>query len=225
MKNLKKHKGRVLVVGLGQFGSSVAVHLAELGADVIALDRDERRVEAIASLIGQSRVANASDIAVLSELRVDTMTAVLNAIGDEFLLDSILCTALLRQLGAPRLIARATNELHARVLTAIGADEIIEPEGEIGRVLARRIVRSGLINQFDLGDNMTVIEIGVPEPWVERSLAELDLRRRAALQVAAIRRAGGKEWLPPDPEEPFARGDTVLALGKSDAIEKLVTGG
>ena len=219
-----RDRGRVLVVGLGQFGSSVAVHLAELGCDVIAMDRDERRVQGVAHAVGQSLVANASDLSVLSELRVDTMIAVLNAIGDEYLLDSILCTALLRQLGAARFIARATNDLHARVLRATGADEIIEPEREIGRVLARRVMRTGLVNQFDLGGDMTVVEITVPEVWVERSLAELDLRRQAGLQIAAIRRAGGVQWLPPDPEEPFARGDSVLALGPSDSIDKLVTG-
>ena len=219
-----KKIGRVLVIGLGQFGSSVARHLSELGADVLVLDKDERRVEAVADVVAQARVADASDLAVLSELRVDAMSAVLNAIGDEFLLDSILCTALLRQLGAPRIIARATNDVHARVLQAIGADEIIEPEREIGRVVARRVFRTGLVNLFDLGDNMSVVELGVPETWIERSLAELDLRRRSGIQVAAVRRAGGKEWLPPDPEEPFTRGDHVLALGDQSTIEGLVRG-
>jgi trk system potassium uptake protein TrkA len=191
---------------------------------VIALDGDERRVDAVADVVAQARVANGTDLNVLSELRVDAMSAVMNAIGDEFLLDSILCTALLRQLGAPRLIARATNEVHARVLKAIGADEIIQPEREIGKVVARRIARSGLVNQFDLGDNMTVIEIAVPERWLDKTLADLDLRRQHAIQVAAVRRSGGREWLPPDPEEPFARGDHVLALGKQDTIEGLVRG-
>ena len=76
-----KKIGRVLVIGLGQFGSSVARHLSELGADVLVLDKDERRVEAVADVVAQARVADASDLAVLSELRVDAMSAVLNAIG------------------------------------------------------------------------------------------------------------------------------------------------
>ena len=116
--------GRVIVIGLGQFGSSVALNLSELGVDVIAIDTSDERVAMVADQVGRSMTANGSDLAVLEDLRVDTTAAVLNAIGDEFLLDSILCTAHLRQLGAPRLIARATNATHARVPQAIGAHEI-----------------------------------------------------------------------------------------------------
>lgn len=219
-----KTGGRVLVIGLGQFGSSVAEHLSELGVDVIAIDNDEQRVQTVSDFVAQARVGNGADLNVLSEMRVDTMSAVLNAIGDEFLLDSILCTAHLRQLGAARLIARATNAVHARVLMAIGADEIIQPEREIGKVVARRVARAGLVNQFDLGHNMTVIEIEAPEPWIDKTLASLDLRRRMGVQVAAVRRTGGQDWLTADPDEPFARGDHVLALGKSETIEDLVKG-
>ena len=218
------NKGRVLVVGLGQFGASVAVQLAELGMDVYAVDSDEARVEAVANSVSNAIVANGSDLDVLAELRVDTMSAVLNAIGDEFLLNSILCTAHLRQLGAPRLIARAINDVHARVLRAIGADEIIEPEREIGKMVARRLARTGLVNQFDLGDNASVVEIEVPEAWVGKNLAGLDLRRRTAIQVAAVRRTGGQQWLPPDPEEAFTRGDRMLAVGESETIESLIRG-
>jgi trk system potassium uptake protein TrkA len=217
-----KRAGRVLVIGLGQFGTSVARSLAALGTDVIALDRDERRVDLVADVVSQALVADATDRDVLAELRIDTLSAALNTIGDEFLEGSILTTALLRQLGAPRLIARATNDLHKRILMAIGADEIVEPEHEIGAVVARRLARSGLVSQFDLGFNMIAVEIDSPEAWIDQTLANLDLRRRNGITVVAVRRAGAKEWVIPDPADPFRRGDVLLALGRQENIDALV---
>lgn len=211
--------GRVLVIGLGQFGSSVAINLSQLGVDVIAIDKDEDRVNAVADHVGHTIIANGSDLAILEDLRIDSTAAVINTIGDEFLLDSILCTAHLRQLGAPRLIARATNAVHARVLKAIGAHEIIAPEREMGRVIARRIARTSILNQFDLGANMSVVEIEIPEKWIEQSLAKLDLRRSASVQIAAIRPVDSEEWSPANPDHIFQRSDRVLAFGKSEAID------
>jgi len=213
--------GRVLVIGLGQFGSSVAINLNEIGVDVIAIDNNEDRVNAVADQVGRAIIANGSDLAVLEDLRVDSTAAVINTIGDEFLLDSILCTAHLRQLGAPRLIARATNAVHARVLKAIGAHEIIAPEREMGRVVARRIARTSIINQFDLGKEMSVVEIEIPEKWIETSLISLDLRRTSAVQVAAIRPIAIGAWAPATPEHNFERGDRVLAFGSSSAIDAI----
>jgi trk system potassium uptake protein TrkA len=214
--------GRVIVIGLGQFGSSVALNLSELGVDVIAIDTSDERVAMVADQVGRSMTANGSELAVLEDLRVDTTAAVLNAIGDEFLLDSILCTAHLRQLGAPRLIARATNATHARVLKAIGAHEIIAPEREIGKVVARRIARTGIINQFNLGENMSVVEFEIPEKWIEKSLIQLDLRRSSGIQVAAIRPISSGEWSPATPEHSFERADRVLAFGQSASIDQIM---
>jgi trk system potassium uptake protein len=217
-----KRPGRVLVIGLGQFGTSVAKNLTSLGTEVVAIDKNEQRVEPIADIVSQAMVADATDRQVLAELRVDTLSAALNTIGDEFLAPSILATALLRQLGAPRLIARATDDLHKRILLAIGADEIVEPEHEIGAVVARRLARSGLVSQFDLGFNMIAVELGAPESWVDRNLAELELRKRHGITVVALRRAGAKEWVIPDAGDPFRRGDVVLALGRQEDIDGLI---
>ena len=214
--------GRVVVIGLGQFGSSVATTLSELGVDVIALDTNEERVALIADEVGTAMQLNGSDLSILEELRVDTTAAVLNAIGDEFLLDSILCTAHLRQLGAPRIIARATNATHARVLRAIGAHEIIAPEREIGKVIARRIAQTGVINQFNLGENMSVVEFEIPERWLEQNLAQLNLRQESGIQVAAIRAISDGEWSPANPDHLFQRGDRVLAFGKSESIDLIM---
>lgn len=217
-----KRSGRVLVIGLGQFGTSVAKNLANLGTDVIAIDRDERRVDAVSDVVPQAMVADATDRNVLAELRIDTLTTALNTIGDQFLEGSILATALLRQLGAPRLIARATTELHKRILLAIGADEIVEPEHEIGAVVARRLARSGLVSQFDLGFNMIAVEIDTPEVWIEQTLADLELRKKRGITVVAVRRSGAKEWVIPDASDPFRRGDVVLALGRQENIDALI---
>lgn len=216
-----KPVNRFLIIGMGQFGSSVARNLAKLGAEVIALDRSEERIEEIAEHVAVARIADATDEAVLGELRVDTLTAAMCAIGDESIESSVLCTALLRQLGAPRLIARATNKLHRRILLAIGADEIVEPEEELGATIARKLARAGLMSQLALGDNMLVAELKAPEKWVDRTLSSLNLRKKLGISVIAVRRAGETEWMLPDPEMPFRRSDVLLTLGTHAATENL----
>jgi trk system potassium uptake protein TrkA len=214
---------RFLVVGLGQFGMSVARGLSRRDMDVTAVDRSEEKVQQVSFDVSRAVVADATDQKALEDLRVDQFHVVINAIGTEFLEGSILCSALLRQLGARTIIARATSKLHERILLSLGVDRVVQPESQMGDRLSQQLASPGLVAQLDAGEGVTIVEVEVPEPWVGRTLVELDLRRRFRVTVVALRRLGpdSRSILVPSPrpDEPLGRKDIALVLGTSDDVE------
>lgn len=220
---------RFLVIGLGQFGSGLARKLAGLGYDVLAIDRSRERVEAMADDVAEAMVLDATDERALSEVGVDEFHTTVVGIGDEFVESSILTTALVRQFGAPRIIARATSGLHGRILRAVGAHEVLNPEERLAQLIAERLATPGIRQSFSLGQGASVVEMDVPVPWIGRTLAELDLRRRHGVIVAALRRTtpeGQQHWQPaPEPGEPFQQADVLLVVGADEDLRRIRGGG
>ncbi len=212
--------GEFLVIGLGRFGRTVAVKLSSEGQAVLAVDMDQEVVQQVAAEVDSAVQADAIDEKVLRDLHPERMSCAVVAIGTEFLEASILCTALLRQMGVPRIIARAVDDLHARVLRAVGADEIVNPEAEIGERLARRLAQPNVFEQIELGDDADLAEVNVPEALVGKTLIELDIRRRYAISVVAIRR-GDKVKANLDGTESLESGDVLVAIGTRAALRRV----
>jgi trk system potassium uptake protein len=207
--------GEYAVIGLGRFGWSVATNLARQGQTVLGIDVEADLVQAISS-----EVAAAVTCDTTAELHLERTTCVVVAIGAESKDASILTTALLRQSGVPRIIGRATNDLHGRVLLAVGAHEIVNPEKEMGERIARRLSRPSILEQIPLGDGADLAELEVPEAFVGRTLVDLDVRRRYEASVVAIKRRGvvHSYVLGMGPLEP---GDVLVVIGSSASLAKL----
>ena len=205
---------------------STARGLARRGMDVTAVDREEEKVQQVSFDVSRAAVADATDQKSLEELRVDSYHVAINAIGADFLEGSILCSALLRQLGARTIIARATSKLHERILTSLGVDRVIQPETLMAERLAQQLASPGLVGQLDVGEGVTLVEVEVPEPWVGRTLIDLDLRRKYGVTVVALRRylPGPKSVLVPSPrpDEPLQRKEVALVLGTSQDVEQFL---
>lgn len=214
---------RFLVIGLGQFGTSVALGLAKRDMDVTAVDRSDEKVQQVSFDVPRAIVADATDQKALEDLRIDSYHVAINAIGTDFLEGSILCSALLRQLGARYIVARATSKLHERILTSLGVDRVVQPESLMGERMAQQLASPGLVGQLDAGEGVTMVEVEIPERWVGRTLVDLDLRRRFGVTVVALRRLGPdarSQLIPsPRPQEPLARKEVALVLGNSQDIE------
>ncbi|MCO5166195.1 MAG: TrkA family potassium uptake protein [Planctomycetes bacterium] len=212
--------GECVVIGLGRFGWAVATNLARHGQSVLAVDTDPAKVQAISAEVEAAVTCDTTDEAAIAELHLERATCVVVAIGVEHKDASILTTALLRQAGVPRIIARAVNDLHGRVLVAVGAHEIVNPEKEMGQRIARRLARPSLIEQIPLGDGADLAELQAPEAFVGRTLVELDVRRRWDVSVVAIRRGGKVQSyvLGMGPLEP---GDVLVVIGAPDALGRL----
>ena len=212
--------GDFAVIGLGRFGRAVAERLVRSRQAVLVVDQDPRKVEQLAPLVDAAICANATDAAQLEELRLARFATVVVAIGAESVESSILTTALLRQLGVPRIVARAVNDLHGRVLHAIGANEVVNPEAEMGERLAARLSHPNVLDQLAFDDNTTLAEMDVPASFHGKGLVELDVRKRHRVSVVAVRR-GGAVLSSPRTGDVFQPGDSMLVIGSPDAVRKL----
>lgn len=209
------------VLGMGRFGRSVARFLTLEGQSVLAVDRDRARLDRVAEEVDSVSVADTTDEGALASLRLDRMSCVVVAMGSRALEASLLTTALLRGLDVPRLVARAFDERHARLLLAIGANEVINPEDEIGRRLALRLAHPDVVDQFRLGDSV-VAQVEAPEVFAGRSLDDLDLPGEHALAVLAIHR--GDRVIPrPGGDESVEGGDLLVVLGDPEAVRRVAT--
>ncbi len=214
---------QALVLGLGQFGYALVRELASHGVEVLAVDRREDRVQAVAPFVAQALTFDAKDEASLKRLAPERRDLCVCAIGDEARESSIIVTALLRQLGAPRVIARATDELHARILTLVGAHEVVNPEQAFGARLATRLAFSGIEDELPLGGDLFITELRTPPSFVGRSLLELALPRLYNVTVVAIRRVdnGAGKLALPDPREPLRADDLLVVVSPPGAVHRL----
>jgi trk system potassium uptake protein TrkA len=181
---------QVLVVGLGQFGLSLVRSMAAAGVEVIAVDSVPEKVRMVADVAASVSCIDATDEIELAALAPERRDACICAIGDESRESSIICTALLRQMGAPRIVARATDPVHERILSLIGAHEVINPESVVGHRVATRMAYEGILDELSLGENLVVTEVVAPFAIVGHSLADLELPQRYEVTVAAVRRGG-----------------------------------
>ena len=203
-----------LVVGLGRLGTSMVATLDSLDHEVLGIDKREDVIQEVADdLPNVNLVAtDATDEKAMRGLNVDSFDAAAVMIGEDHVEAGILATATLKEVGVPKIVARATGGIHARVLERVGADRVLQPELEIGKQLARTMASPALLDYVDFGEDEALIEARVPPEWLDKSLAELALSHEQGLTVVALKPKGGPGILP--------HGDTVLQAG-----DVLVVGG
>jgi trk system potassium uptake protein len=200
-----------VVIGLGRLGTSMVGTLDSLGHEVLAIDKREDVIQSLADELPNVHLV-ATDEATVRGLNVEGFDAAAVMMGENHVEAGILATATLKEVGVPRIIARATGGIHARVLEKVGADRVIQPEREIGVQLARTMASPVLLDYVDLGEDEALIEAHVPRAWLDKSLSDLDLSQKMGLTVLALKPKGQPGSLP--------RGDTVLHDG-----DVLVVGG
>ena len=208
-----------LVLGLGRFGTSLAKTLAELGQEVMAVDEDESLVNAIAPYVTQAMQLDATDETALQTLGISNFDAAIVSIGQNTR-DSILVCVLLKELGVPYLIAKANDELHAKVLRKIGVDRVVFPERDMGARLARAILAPNVLDLMNLSDDYQIVEIRVPSRWVDNSIIGVNVRRHYGVNILAIHRRG-QFLVAPAPDMLFEAEDTLLVMGRKDDLKRL----
>lgn len=213
-----------LVIGLGQFGMSLAAALESKGAEVLAVDIRKDLVEEAASFVTEALVLDATDENELSRIGPSRMDATICAIGDESREASIICTALLRQMGGKCVISRANNPMHQRILQLVGAHQIINPEEEFGKRFANRLIYSHLVADMPLGDGLNLSEITVKPSMIGKTLIELALPKKYGIMVVAVRRGNPSSIFQPDPNEPLKENDSLVLVSKEEAIKRLMEG-
>lgn len=213
---------QAIIIGLGQFGMSVARALAQRDVEVLAVDISEERVNAAAEFVAEAACFDATDEAALARTSPERRDVCVCAIGDEAREASIICTALLKQMGAQRVIARANDELHGRILALVGANQVVNPEKEFGERFANQIVHEGIRGEMPLGRGVSVTELAVPSSFVGRTLQWLELPSRFGVTVVAIRRESSGDVELPGAKVKVEDGDVLVVVGEARAIERML---
>jgi trk system potassium uptake protein TrkA len=213
---------QAVVIGLGQFGLSVARALSERGVEVLAVDKKEEKVRLAAGFVTQVLAFDATDADALAQTAPERREVSLCAIGDEARDASIICTALLRQMGSPRVIARANSDVQARILHLVGAHEVVNPEREYGERFANRVIHSHIVGELPLGDDLIITELRPPNSFVGQTLSDLQLPKRYGVTVVALRRVGQPAALSPTPDQPLRADDILVVVSQRGAIAGLM---
>ena len=210
----------VLLIGLGRFGRHVAQKLNDLGHQVMAVDSDEERVDAILPIVTNAQIGDSTDRGFLSSLGVRDFDVCIVAIGDDFQ-NSLETTDLLKELGARKVIARASRGVQEKFLRRCGADEVVYPEKQLAVWTAIRCTSEHILDYIGLDEDWSIFELSVPERWAGRSILQLNLRKKYGINVLGVRRAG-KLDMGVGPDTVLDREGSVLVLGRQEMIRKFV---
>ena len=174
------------VFGLGRYGIAVAKELVNNGADVLAVDIDEDIVNSAVADIPFCRCADITDPEVIKQLGISNVDVVVVAMANN-LEASVMSVILCKEAGVNMVIAKCADEMQGKILCKVGADKVVYPESESGVRLAKNLLSAGMVDLIDLSEDISVIEIPVKEKWVGKTLIELDLRKKYAINIIAIR--------------------------------------
>jgi trk system potassium uptake protein TrkA len=213
---------QAIVIGLGQFGMALARSLSDRSVEVLAIDTREERVRQAAGFAAEAACFDATDSDALARTNPDRRDVSICAIGDDSRESSIICTALLRQMGAPRIVGRANGTLHARILQLVGAHEVVNPERDFGERFALRLAHEGVLGELALGEGLVITELSPPAAFVGRTLAELQLPRRHGMTVVAIRRGERGAVALPDPGHSLSEEDVLVVVSDRKAVPRMM---
>ena len=209
-----------LVIGLGRFGTSLALRLMDNGSEVMVLDSDEELVSRIAPQVTQAKVGDCMDEEVLRSLDPASFDFSFVCISHSFQA-SMETTSLLKELGAPMVVAKADRDIHARLLLKIGADEVVFPERDMAARTAMRFSVNGALEYIELAPGYAIFELDVPDHWAGQTLIDLDIRKRWNVNVIGRKEDGS--ILPIDAAGFRFKADThIMVAGRPDNVSKMV---
>ena len=208
-----------VVIGCGRFGSSVAKTLCKLGYDVLAIDKDPEKIQEIAEFVTHAVQADAIDENALKAIGIRNFDVAVITIGSD-VQASIMGTLLAKELGVKKVIAKAQNELHGKVLYKIGAHKVIFPERDMGIRVAHNLVSSNILDVIEFAPDYSIIEVVAQDDWTEKSLRELQLPNNYGVSVMAIK-TGEDLNISPYAEDIIKKGDTLIVIGDNASLKKL----
>lgn len=211
------------VIGLGKFGETVAKTLVKNNCEVLAIDKDEERIQDISAEVSHAVATDALDEKSLRALITPDFDAVIICIGEDFEA-SILSLMIVLDIGIKKVIVKAENKIRAKILTKLGASQVIFPEIEVGEKLAQNIINPDIQDLLNLSDKFSIAEINMPRDVVNKTILESDFRKKYKLNIIAIRKGDlSKENIEvnPNPETVLQQTDRLFVLGETERIRKI----
>ena len=212
-------KNTYAVFGLGRYGIAVARELVAHGMDVIAVDSDQRIVNAAADELPICKCADITDPDVIRQLGIGNVDVVIVSMANN-LEASVMAVTLCKEAGVPTVIAKCANEMHQKILTRVGADKVVFPENESGIRLAKNLLSSGFVDMVSLAKNVSMVELDVKPEWVGKNLIELNLRKKYSINVVALRK-GDAVSVDIDPHAALQAEDKLIVIANAEKLAKL----
>ncbi|MCM3568902.1 TrkA family potassium uptake protein [Neobacillus mesonae] len=206
------------VIGLGRFGLNLAQKLFESGQDVLGLDVNEERVEEAQGYVTHALIADSTDEEAMKSVGIRNFDTVIVAIGND-IQASILSVLLLKELGVQKVIAKAINKLHGKVLDKVGADWVVFPEKDMGLRVAHQLLSPNVLNFIELSNDYSIEEVKIPEKMIDKTLREIDFRAKFNISVIAIRH-NHDIFISPSPDKLLDEGDVLVVIGKNRDLER-----
>ncbi len=210
----------VLLIGLGRFGRHMAQKLRDLHHEVLAVDKNEQRIDAALSYVTSAQIGDGTSEKFIASLGVRNFDLCVVAIGDDFQ-SSLETTALLKEYGAPFVLSRATRDVHAKFLLRNGADDVIYPEKQMAFWAAVRYSSDHIFDYVELTPEYSIFETAVPPSWVGKTVVEMAVRQRYHINILATKRKGALEPLP-GPAHQFQADETIFILGGNPDVQKFL---
>ena len=208
----------ILLIGLNRFGSLLARELHDLGHEIMAVDKDEERVNCILPLVTDAQIGDSTNEAFLKSLGVPTYDVCIVTIGGDFQ-SSLETTSLLKELGGKLVVSRADREVQAKFLLKNGADEVINPEKQIAEWAATRYGSNHILDYIKLDENHAIFEVPIPKHWAGKTVGQIDIRKNFGVNIMAVKE-NGKMNLSVTPDTVLDNNKTMLVLGEQKAIQK-----
>ena len=208
----------ILLIGLGRFGRHIAIKLDELHHQVMAVDKEDTRVDAVLPFVTNAQIGDATNEDFLSSLGVGNFDVCIVALGDNFQ-HSLEVTSLLKELGARMVVSRAARDVHAKFLLRNGADEIVYPERQLADWVAIRYSADHILDYIELDEEHAIFEISIPREWIGKTIGQLDIRKKYNINIMALK-TNDIMNLEISSDTQLLKGSTMLVLGETQHIQQ-----
>lgn len=208
-----------VVIGMGQFGSNVAMTLASSGATVMIIDKDEKNLERVADYVTHAICADATNAEAMKQLGIKNYDGAIIAIGHD-LESNVLITIQLKEMGVPFIMTKAATDLEGRILCKVGADKVIAPDKEMGIRVGNHLMNGNYFEAIELSEKYSIVDIGVPESWAGNSLKALNIRHKYGASIIGIRMKD-KISVNPKPDYVLQSEDILIVLGHNSELQRL----
>ena len=218
--NSKGKDKQYIVIGCGRFGSSVAKKMCQLGNEVMVIDKDEDSIENIGEQVTHTAIVDVTEERDLKSIGLGNFDVVIVAISSD-IRASIMATIMAKEMGVPKIVCKAKDELQAKVLYKIGADKVVFPERDMGIRLAYNLASENILDQINLDPEYSIMEIVTPTNWVGKTIIELNLRAKYDITVLAVKTTSGLKVMP-SPNYKMQEKNILIIIGNTDKISDII---
>lgn len=206
-----------LLIGMGKFGRTLGEKMLAMDDEVTIVDKNEDTIDTLAPKYTNALIANCMNIENLKPMDIPSYDACIVAISDDFQA-SLEVTANLKDLGAKRIISKASTEIQSKFLLRVGADEVIYPDKDIAEKLAVRLNSSNVINYIDLDREYSIFELACPKKWIKKKLVDINPRKKLGMNILTIKKKTGEVINSLDGDYVFEEGDQFVVFGNTELI-------